>query len=123
MGIIGDAWEWISDAGSAVVDEAASIVQGAGDLIEAGVETAHDDLRDVISWGGEEVDKTRDLIGTVAVKAEDLAYHAVDEVGGVATTAMDDASSTLSMPLTLLAGGALLFLMASGRNSSFSYSR
>jgi len=136
--------------GHAIVTDAEDLLQagtgliaGAEDEIEGGVSaihddllgavtTVHDDLSDVIHWGGTQVEKGEDLVSHVVDSSEQVVTHAVQELGDLGDRVLDDSygfannfvdkgTGMLSTPLTLLAGGALLFLMASGRNSRFSF--
>ena len=122
------AWDWIEDrasdavhAGSSVLSSAEHLIEGGATEVESFVSAAHVDAQGLVRWVGHEADKSQDLMAHVLDKGEAFAEHAVDSVGGVATDLIDKSASTISMPLLLLGGGALLFMMGAGKNSSFSY--
>ncbi len=135
------ALDWLEEAGESVVHAATGIIAGAEHLIEGGVgavhgdvvsavSAVHDDLRDVVHWGGAQAEKGEDLFASVVDSAEDVVSRGVQEMGAVAEKVVDDTSGLannlvgtagdlLSTPLMLVGGGVLAFLLMSGRNSGF----
>jgi len=122
-GVIHYATEEIEGGVSAIHDDALAVVT-----------TVHDDASDIVHWGGTQVERGEDLFASVLDKGDDLVEHGMQELGDLADKVVDDSyqfgnnfvdkgTGMLSTPLMLLAGGALLFLMASGRNSSFRFAR
>ena len=113
---VGDAF---SDAGSYVMEEAGSIVDGVESQFDGYVQTGEDaigtvynDGKGVVVWAGDRVEQ-----------AQGLAEHTVDELGSCGKTAIEEGTGVISTPLLLLAGGLGLALVFAGRNTSLSYSR
>ncbi len=113
-------WDTVYDAGAGVLGSAEHLVEGAGASVSSAVDRVYTDATGLVEWGGAQINKQEDMLVHVVDKGEAFAEHAVDQLGGVATDLIDKTASTVSMPLMLLGGGALLFLAASGKNSGFS---
>jgi len=127
-----DVIQTVSGVLHSATDEIEGGISAVHDDALAAVTAVHDDFSDVVHWGGTQVEKGEDLFASVLDRGDDLVEHGMQEMGDLADKVVDDSysfgnnlvdkgSGILSTPLVLLAGGALLFLYGSGRNSAFRY--
>ena len=121
--------DFFVDAGEAVVEQVSSLAAGIEHTFEDAIDTTGDALntvyedgKGIVVWAGDRFEQAEDLAVSTVNSGTRLAENVVNEVGILGEKAIDDSTSLISTPATLLFGGLGLALVFAGRNTSASVS-